>query len=1273
MPGNSYHRFSPVLLFVLVIALVLSGVRDAAAQNSITGFVFRDFNANGVRDTNEPGVGGVTVTAYGAGGVVGTTTTDTALATQGNYTLPISGSDPLVRVEFTYETLTFLESGVVGSSSPSSVQFVAPGGVATFGVQDPSQYCNDNPQIATTCYIFGDQLNGINSGGTAVLEFPYASGTVTDPASSAPQPGGAALNGAYTQRGLARDVGATYGMAYQRSSNTLFVGAFTKRHVGYGPTGNPGTIYAINRTTGAISVFVTLNAGADPHTAVNTLPINAGELPYFEDFTAFPAVGFSGLADVEMAADEQSIFAVNLASNQLQQINIANPASIASFAIPAAPGCPGVSRPGALKVYDGLLYVGVTCTGPTVNDLTAVVYTFNGSSFNGPVASVPLTYTRGFGSIVTGQCPAGCAPAEWLPWTNNLNEILIYTPPAGFGDQQQYRPQPWLMDIEIDEFGFMIMSVGDRTGHQLGNDKAAAGPVEGLSAGDTLRLSPRVGLTGWDLENNASVGVGIPGGGSSAGAGGGQGPGGGEFYHEDRYSGGAGGHDEVHLGGAGLVYGRGEIISASMDPAANGNPRSGGVTMSSNFTGERTRSIEIYEVDDPGTFGKAAGIGDIEVLCEAAPIEIGNRVWLDVDLDGVQDANEAPIPGVEVQLFSPTGGLLGTTTTDANGNYLFSAASSGAAGGALYGVNGLTPNTTGYEVRIALAQTALGGLTPATPNNDGSAGGDLRDSDGVPGVGVVVAAFDTGRAGANNHTYDFGFNGAAVGNLSLGNRVWFDTDNSGHQNGAEVGVDNVTVELYLDSNGDGVPDGAAIATTTTIGGGYYLFDNLAPGTYIVGIPASNFNGAAPLVGFLSSTGTLQEALPNSDGDVNDNGLDSPTPATTGILSGPVILTSGGEPIGETDIGPQGSGSATNPNSNLTVDFGFNQPATNTLSLGNRVWIDSDNSGDQNGSEVGVANVRMSLYRDDNNDQIPDGAAIATTTTNGSGYYLFTNLAEGRYIVGVDASNFAPGSALFGALSSTGPAQEANPDDDGDLNDNGIDNPNPINGGILSRTMTLSIGGEPGNEPDSTSGSGGAPDLNSNLTMDFGFSPPTAQSPTATPSGSSGGGAVGTPAPGQAVAGATTSSPGLSKSVDRPFAAPGDTVVWTVTVSNPTSATLSSLTVQDDVPSQLEIVSAGGGSVSGQTVTWTVSSLAPGQAQVFTITTRVRAGVAGVAAENVVIMNGALRARATATVVIASGLPQTGESPLWRLALLAGLFAAAAGVGGRVLARRRNTA
>ena len=50
---------------------------------------------------------------------------------------------------------------------------------------------------------------------------------------------------------------------------------------------------------------------------------------------------------------------------------------------------------------------------------------------------------------------------------------------------------------------------------------------------------------------------------------------------------------------------------------------------------------------------------------------IGDRVWLDADCNGIQDAGEAGAPGVVVHLYDSGGNELMTTTTDANGNYLF--------------------------------------------------------------------------------------------------------------------------------------------------------------------------------------------------------------------------------------------------------------------------------------------------------------------------------------------------------------------------------------------------------------------------------------------------------------------------------------------------------------------------------------------------------------------------------------------------------------------------
>lgn len=56
---------------------------------------------------------------------------------------------------------------------------------------------------------------------------------------------------------------------------------------------------------------------------------------------------------------------------------------------------------------------------------------------------------------------------------------------------------------------------------------------------------------------------------------------------------------------------------------------------------------------------------------DPSTINIGDRVWFDTNSDGSQDDPEAPaIPGVTVTLVS-SGGPSQVTTTDAQGNYLF--------------------------------------------------------------------------------------------------------------------------------------------------------------------------------------------------------------------------------------------------------------------------------------------------------------------------------------------------------------------------------------------------------------------------------------------------------------------------------------------------------------------------------------------------------------------------------------------------------------------------
>ncbi len=60
---------------------------------------------------------------------------------------------------------------------------------------------------------------------------------------------------------------------------------------------------------------------------------------------------------------------------------------------------------------------------------------------------------------------------------------------------------------------------------------------------------------------------------------------------------------------------------------------------------------------------------DLPMLPE--PAALGDFVWYGTNEDGLQDVGEVGIPDVTVHLYNCTGGLVHTTTTDADGYYLF--------------------------------------------------------------------------------------------------------------------------------------------------------------------------------------------------------------------------------------------------------------------------------------------------------------------------------------------------------------------------------------------------------------------------------------------------------------------------------------------------------------------------------------------------------------------------------------------------------------------------
>lgn len=323
------------------------------------------------------------------------------------------------------------------------------------------------------------------------------------------------------------------------------------------------------------------------------------------------------------------------------------------------------------------------------------------------------------------------------------------------------------------------------------------------------------------------------------------------------------GREEGMLGSLLQVPGHTQVMTTAYDPVAfnsSGNRVSNfytaGVQKYSNTTGSITGAYDAYLNADPDNFGKANGIGDIEALCDRAPIEVGNRVWNDVDSDGVQDAGEANYSGVTLQFWADTDSngtvdtQVGTAVTDANGEYYFvsSTVADPNTTDNIGQINGGIISGRAYQVRIPASNFNTGqplNNRLRTPNdNDGSANGDSRDSDGLASSGNVIANFVAGSAGNNDHTFDFGFYLAPTAAVvPIEGRV---SASDGR------GIRNVVVGITLQ-------DGT-VRTTRTGTFGYYRFDDIEVGqSVVISVRAKRFTFTQPTV-ILS----VEDAVENLD-------------------------------------------------------------------------------------------------------------------------------------------------------------------------------------------------------------------------------------------------------------------------------------------------------------------------------------------------------------------------------------------------------------------------
>lgn len=998
---RSIHAVTLAILIatsVIRLAPLTSARADigpGGVATQITGLVYHDYNNDGRQtvtantlgsDTNETGVTGVTVTAFDAAGTVAAVTMTGA---GGAYTLTNLLAAARYRVEFSAWPAEMQPAfhGASGStaraSSGSSVQFAVAGARnVSFGLLKPCDMCQRTPWIIANYYMNGDPLaGGTAAQGYSLLAIPY---TAT----------GSLVDNAIIVRGA--EMGATAGLAYQRQSQTVFAAPVMKRHVGLGVLGLNG-IYSISiNFSGGVTA-----SRIQPWLNLATLGIDAGTSPRPSgalpgDHTAanydeavFSVVGKIGIGDLELSDDGTTLWVVNMHKRELVELRIGVPArtptldDVTVHALPR-PACnKGEFRPWGAKFYRGAIFVGGVCSGEyagaSAADLFAYVYAHDVGAPVGDFREVlrfPLNYPRTYVS------PG--ASARWRPWLRDFYDISPLQDPGAYN--QTIYPHPILADIEFADDGGMLLGLLDRMAHLGGNYNHGTRRTDPAyydiaSGGDLLKACFVNGA--YVLEQNGKCG-GVATSGVNTGAG----PGGGEFFWSDFWS---NAHSESLLGGLTVMPGRGEVVSTGYDTLEGG--RVSGLTWMRTDTGAKTRGYEVTPSDfisKSVTMGKASGLGDLEVLCDAPPTEIGNRVWSDANGNGIQDAGEPGIEGVKVRLaevrdtLSPSDAMgasqavrvVATTSTAADGSYYFDLAR-------------IAPDLSRQAgrrlvVRIALDDPALPPGYSVTKQNatghiDNAEARDVRDSDSNNGGAAAGPAsagqwtdisFVTGGMGFSNHTLDFGFTPVSA----LGNYVWFDDNDDGRQNEPPSrGVNGVRLNL-LDASG------AVISSTTTASDsagnpGFYIFDGLPPGTYQVACDMST----------LPVTATL--TLIDQGGD---DGIDSDAAPVTCAIP-PITLA----PLER----------------NMTLDIGLVRAGA----LGNYVWRDNNRDGLQNEPATsGVNGVTIKLLG-------VGGQVLSTTVTandalGNAGYYTFTGLPAGGYRVVCEPSTLPPGWSLTAPLA-----------------------------------------------------------------------------------------------------------------------------------------------------------------------------------------------------------------------------------------------------------------
>jgi hypothetical protein len=392
-------------------------------------------------------------------------------------------------------------------------------------------------------------------------------------------------------------------------------------------------------------------------------------------------------------------------------------------------------------------------------------------------------------------------------------------------------------------------------------------------------------------------------------------------------------------------------------------------------TTNASSDITIYNFQQGG-YGNDFAIDDVQLLALSV---IGDRIWNDLDRDGIQDINEPGMANVTATLLDPSttpARPLQTTISDAFGYYQFANVAP-APGGTPYRVQFTLP--AGYSF---------------SPQTGGGGAGNATDSDPDPSTGIS-ASFSI-SAGESELDVDCGliFDEPNLPS-SIGDYVWFDTNNNGTQDASESGLANVTLTLYDNS-------GNVVATTVSNASGYYRFDNVTPGNYRIGITQP------------SGTICTTKGADNVSGGSGDSNTDSD-------------MNNSGANIRKTDVINVGASQQI-----TNVDIGLRLMTVPTSSFGDLCWNDLNQNGIQNAGEPGLAGVKVVLASPgvDLVAGTGDDVRLDSVVTDIFGKWQFTNMATGRYFV----QFYLPSGYSYTLLN-----QGSNEELDSDVNGTGISN------------------------------------------------------------------------------------------------------------------------------------------------------------------------------------------------------------------------------------------